>query len=68
MSIKRMIVNGFIKAFTFANFEAFVKMIGFENKISLFFNIQQKNIFKHAFIEKDNTEYFETFGFKFAIN
>ena len=63
MFIKQMIVNDLIKAFTFTNFETFVKMIGFENKISLFFSIQRKNTFKHAFIEKDNTEYFETFEF-----
>ena len=63
-----MIVNDFIKTFTFTNFKAFVKMINFENKISLFFNIQQKNIFKHAFIKKNNIEYFETFEFEFVIN
>ena len=64
--IKWMIVNDFIKAFTFANFETFVKMIGFENKISLFFNIQWKNIFKYAFVEKNKIKYFETFEFEFA--
>ena len=68
MFIKQMIVNDFIKTFIFVNFETFVKMIGFENKISLFFNIQWKNTFKHAFIEKNNIEYFETFEFGFVIN
>ena len=61
-------MNDFIKTLTFINFETFVKMIDFENKISLFFNIQRKNTFKHAFVEKNNIEYFETFEFKFAIN
>ena len=50
MFIKWMIVNDFIKTFTFINFNAFVKMIDFENKTQLLFNIQWKNIFKHAFI------------------
>ena len=43
-------------------------MLGFENKIQLFFNIYQKNTFKCAFIEKNIIEYFETFQCKFAIN
>ena len=62
MFIKRMIVNDFIKTFTFINFNAFVKMIGFENKTQLLFNIQRKNTFKHAFIKKNDIETFE-FGF-----
>ena len=61
-----MIVNDFIKTFTFTNFNAFVKMIGLENKTQLLFNIQWKNTFKHAFIEKNDIEIFETFEFKFA--
>ena len=63
-----MIVNDFIKTFTFINFKAFAKIIDFENKFSLFFNIQRKNIFKHAFVEKNKIKYFETFEFEFAIN
>ena len=66
MFIKWMIVNDFIKTFTFTNFNAFVKMIGFENKTQLLFNIQWKNIFKYALIEKNDIEIFETFEFKFA--
>ena len=60
-----MIANDLTKTFTFANFSAFVKMIGFENKTQLF-NIQRKNILKHAFIEKNDIEIFETFEFGFA--
>ena len=61
-----MIVNDFIKTFIFINFDAFVKMIGFENKTQLLFNIQQKNTLKHAFIKKNDIEVFKTFEFKFA--
>ena len=61
-----MIVNDFIKTFTFTNFKAFVKMIDFENKTQLLFSIQRKNTLKHAFIEKDDIEIFETFEFGFA--
>ena len=64
--IKWMIVNDFIKTVTFINFDAFVKMIGFENKTQLFFNIERKNIFKHTFIKKNDIEIFETFEFEFA--
>ena len=63
VSIKRMIADGLIKTFTFTNFGAFVKMIGFEDKTQLLFSIQRKNTFKHAFIEKDDIEIFETFEF-----
>ena len=66
MFIKQMIANDFIKTFIFANFEAFVKMIGLEDKTQLLFNIQWKNIFKHAFTEKNDIEIFETFEFEFA--
>ena len=66
MFIKWMIVNDFIKTFTFINFNAFVKMIDFENKTQLLFSIQWKNIFKHAFIEKNDIKIFETFEFGFA--
>ena len=61
-----MIVNNLIKTFTFINFDAFVKMIDFENKTQLFFSIQRKNTFKHAFIERNDIEIFETFEFGFA--
>ena len=63
-----MIADGFTKVLTFTNFRAFVKMLGFENKTQLFFNIHQKNTFKHAFIEKDITKCFETFEYEFEIN
>ena len=66
MFIKWMIANDFIKTFTFINFDAFVKMIGFENKTQLLFSIQRKNTFKHAFIEKNDIKIFETFEFGFA--
>ena len=66
--IKRMIADGLIKALTSANFEAFVKMIGLEDKTSLFFSIQREDTLKHALIEKGNTEYSEAFGFGSAIN
>ena len=66
MSIKQMIADGLIKTLTSANFDAFVKMIGFENKTQLLFNIQWKNTLKHAFIEKSDIEIFETFEFGFA--
>ena len=68
MFIKQMIADGFIKILTFTNFSAFVKMIDFENKTQLLFNIHQKNTFKHAFIEKNDIEIFETFEFGFAMN
>ena len=58
-----MIANGLIKTFTFTNFGAFVKMIGLENKTQLLFSIQRKNTLKHAFIEKNDIEIFETFEF-----
>ena len=66
--IKEMIVNDFIKILTSVNFWAFVKMLDFENKIQLFFNIHQKKIFKHAFIEKNIIECFKTFEYESAIN
>ena len=66
VSIKRMIADGLIKTLTFTNFEAFVKMIGLEDKTQLLFSIQWENTLKHAFTEKNDIEISETFGFEFA--
>ena len=66
MFIKRMIVDGFIKTLASVNFNAFVKMIDLENKTQLLFSIQRKNIFKHAFIEKNDIDFFKIFEFEFA--
>ena len=52
MFIKLMIVNNFIKTFTFINFNAFVKMIGFKNKTQLFFNIQRKTLSSMHLLKK----------------